>query len=188
MKHTVARPVPPVPTPGLIATLNARTWLDHTINGRVFSPLLLTYPAPQFEDIDPAEVERKMLGVAASLGAAPLSAELPDAGERVTLHPGGTTLVHLDNSPYALHIPKHPRWSQAISQLGQVLLAIGLDELSPVASRAEINEYIEAAGENGRMHFAIARVTESPRAARLLIAARTTNPEPPPPRAPTHTL
>lgn len=162
----------PSPTPGLIATINARTWLDHTIDGRVFSPVLLTYPAPQFEDADPVEVERQMSIVAASLGARPPGPALPEIGERVTVHDGGVTLVHFDGSPYALRLPKHPRWTQVVAGLGQVLLAVGLDELSPVASRSEVDEYIETAGSNGRILFGLACVATSPRSVRRAIAAR----------------
>lgn len=153
----------PSPTPGLIATINARTWLDYTIDGRVFSPVLLTYPAPQFEDADPVEVERQMSIVAASLGARPPGPALPDVGERVTVHDGGVTLVHFDGSPYALRLPKHPRWTQVVAGLGQVLLAVGLDELSSTASRAEVDEYLDAAAAGDRLYFGLATVTSQRR-------------------------
>lgn len=172
MTSAIEASAPPVPTPGLIAALNARLWLDHTIGGEVFTALLLTHPAPQFEDVDPAEVERTMRGVAASLGVAPRSQELADVGERLTVHSGGVILLHFDGSPYGLRLPAHPRWAQAIGGFGRVLLAVGLDELSPVASRAEVDEYIEAGGDTGRLLVGLATVGDSPRTARRAIAAR----------------
>ncbi|MES4901573.1 MULTISPECIES: hypothetical protein [unclassified Streptomyces] len=172
MTSAIEATAPPVPTPGLIASLNARVWLDHTLGGQVFTALLLTHPAPQFEDVDPHEVERTMRGVAASLGVAARDQGLVGVGERITVHAGGAILLHFDGSQYALRLPAHPRWAQAISGFGQLLLAVGLDELSPVASRAEVDEYIEAGGENGRLLVGLATVADSPRAARRAIAAR----------------
>ncbi|MFE2747297.1 hypothetical protein ACFXKX_23715 [Streptomyces scopuliridis] len=166
---------PSPPTPGLIAQLNVRTWLDHTVDGRVFAPMLITYPAPQFEDVDPAEVERQMRGVAASLGAVPAELGTSNgesaaaAGERVSIHQGGAILVHFEGSRYALRVLKSARWAGVIANLGHVLLAVGLDELSGVASRAEVDEYIEHAGRTGRIHAAVADVAVSPRHARRAI-------------------
>lgn len=166
---SLALPTPPVPTPGLIATLNARTWLDHTHDGDVFSALLITFPAPQFDEVDPDAIEQTMLGVAAALGAAPFGKPPPTVGARV-ITVGGDALVWFAGCPYALKLT-HPRWAQAINNLGHVLLAVGLDELSPVASRAEIDEYIERARECGRMHIALADVSSSPRDAQAALAA-----------------
>ncbi|MFF1498725.1 hypothetical protein ACFVZR_02310 [Streptomyces sp. NPDC058316] len=164
MAQTVARTAP---TSGLIARLNVRTWLDHTVDGRMFAPMLITYPAPQFEDADPVEVERQMLGVARSLGAVPAVLGTAHgmapafAGRRVTVHPGGDMLVHFDGCSYSLRVTKSPRWSSLVMNLGHVLLAVGLDELSAVASRSEIDEYIEHAGETGRIHATVAALTEA---------------------------
>ncbi|MEV8393179.1 MULTISPECIES: hypothetical protein [unclassified Streptomyces] len=157
------------PAPGLIAQLNVRTWLDHTVDGRVFAPMLITYPAPQFEDVDSAEVELQMRGVAASLGAVPTELSTDNdkstatTGARVSIHQGGAILVHFEGSHYALRVLKSARWAGVIANLGHVLLAVGLDELSAVASRAEVDEYIEHAGRTGRIHAAVADVAVSPR-------------------------
>ncbi|MEU9789124.1 hypothetical protein AB0E27_00620 [Streptomyces sparsogenes] len=172
MTSAIEASAPPAPTPGLIAFLKPWLWLDHTIGGDIFAALLLTYPAPQLEDADPADIERTMHGVAASLGVAPRNQGLVDVGERLTVHPGGAILLHFDGAEYALRLPAHPRWAQTISNFGRVLLAVGLDELSPVASPAEIDEYIEAGGETGRLLVGLARVADSPRTARRAIAAR----------------
>ncbi|MDX3224392.1 hypothetical protein [Streptomyces sp. ME19-01-6] len=166
MTSAIQASAPPVPTPGLIASLNARLWLDHTPGDEVFTSLLLSFPAPQFADVDPAEVERTMRGVGASLGVAPRGQGLADVGERLTVHAGGVILLHFDGSRYAMRLPAHPRWAKAISGFGRVLLAVGLDELSPVASRVEIDEYIEAGGETGRLLVGLAMVADSPRTAR----------------------
>ncbi|MEU9792662.1 hypothetical protein AB0E27_18890 [Streptomyces sparsogenes] len=171
MTSTLGASAPPVPTPGLIASLNPRLWLDHTIGGEVFAALLLTHPAPQLEDVDPVEIERTMHRVAASLGLAPRDQGLMDVGERLTVHKGGVILLHFDGAQYALRLPAHPRWAQTIAGFGKVLLAVGLDELSPVASPAEIDEYIEAGGETGRLLVGLARVADSPRTIRRAIAA-----------------
>ncbi|GAA2334585.1 hypothetical protein [Streptomyces cuspidosporus] len=172
MTSAIEASAPPAPTPGLIASLKPRLWLDHTIGGEVFAALLLTYPAPQVEDVDPANIERTMHGVAASLGLAPRDQGLVDVGERLTVHPGGAILLHFDGAEYALRLPAHQRWAQTIAGFGKVLLAVGLDELSSVASPAEVDEYIEAGGETGRLLVGLARVADSPRTARRAIAAR----------------
>ncbi|MCX4705631.1 hypothetical protein [Streptomyces sp. NBC_01373] len=167
--HAAETPERALPTAGLIASLNVRTWLDHTMNNDVFSVLLLTYPAPQFEDVDAAAVERTMLGVAASLGATPAGDEpVPRVGARVIIR-DSDAFVSFVGCPYALKV-SHPRWAQAIGGLGQVLLAVGLDELSPVASRAEVDEYVTAAGACGRMHVALADVGSTMREARAALA------------------
>lgn len=172
MTSAIEASAPPVPTPGLIAALKPRLWLDHTPDNEVFTALLLTHPASQFEDTNPDEVERSMRGVATSLGVAPRDQGLVNVGERITVHGGGVIVLHFDGSKYGLKLPAHPRWAQAIAGFGRVLLAVGLDELSPAASRAEIDEYIEACGETGRLLVGLATVADSPRAARRAIAAR----------------
>ncbi|MGW7248801.1 hypothetical protein [Streptomyces decoyicus] len=158
----------PAPTPGLIASLNVRTWLDHTASNDVFTVLMLSYPAPQFGEIDADAVEWTMRGVAAALGALPADRPVPTIGARV-ITAGGDALVWFAGCPYALRLT-HPRWTQTITRLGRVLLAVGLDELSPVASRAEVDEYIEGSRASGRMHVALADVGTSPREARAALS------------------
>ncbi|MFF9568518.1 hypothetical protein [Streptomyces sp. NPDC014685] len=155
------------PAPGLIAKLTVRTWLDFTADGRMFVPMLITYPAPQFEDVDPVRVEQDMLGVAAALATTPTELDMlgggapAHAGRRVHLTDNGLLLVRFDGTPWALRVAKAPRWSRLVAELGHVLLAVGLDELSAVASRAEVDEYIERAGRTGRIHAAVADVVNA---------------------------
>lgn len=166
MSETAPAPVP-APTPGLIAQLQARTALDHTAQGRSYASLLITYPAPQFEDVDPAEVERLMHGVALTLGAVP--AVLPEApgrapsfsADRVSIAPSGETLVHFCGTPWSLRIARSPGWTRVVEGLGRVLLVVGLDELSPVASAAEVDEYIEASGAADRLYATVSSVASS---------------------------
>jgi hypothetical protein len=47
---------------------------------------------------------------------------------------------------------------RGLEQCGGALLAVGLDELSQVASVAEVDEYRSHARETGRLQFALARV------------------------------
>ena len=174
MSETASAPIP-TPTPGLIAQLQARTALDHTAEGRAYASLLITYPAPQFEDIDPAEVERLMHGVAVTLGAVP--AVLPETApgrapafslDRVSIAPTGEAVVHFDGTPWSLRIARSPGWTRVVEGLGQVLLVVGLDELSPVASAAEIDEYIEAAGAADRLYATVSSVAVTPGRRRAL--------------------
>ncbi|MFE4691283.1 hypothetical protein ACFRH6_14635 [Streptomyces sp. NPDC056749] len=166
MSETAPAPIP-APTPGLIARLQARTALDHTAQGRAYASLLITYPTPQFEDVDPAEVERLMHGVAVTLGAVP--AVLPEAGpgrapafsvDRVSIAPSGECLVHFDGTPWSLRIARSPGWTRVVEGIGQVLLVVGLDELSPVASVAEVDEYIEASGAADRLYATVSSVAD----------------------------
>lgn len=166
MIETDTAPIP-MPTPGLIARLQARTAVDTTAQGRSYASLLITYPAPQFEDVDPAEVERLMHGVAVTLGAVP--AVLPETApgrapafsvDRVSVAPTGEVLVHFDGTPWALRVARSPSWRRVAASLGQVLLVVGLDNLSPVASAAEIDEYIETMSETDRLYATVSSVAD----------------------------
>lgn len=170
MSETAPAALPiPAPTPGLIASLNARSRLDYNAQGRTYASLLITYAAPQFEDTDPAEVERLMLGVAYGLGAVP--AVLPGTApgrapsfsvDRVSVARSGETLVHFDGTPWSLRVARSPTWTRVMAGIGQALLVVGLDELSPVASAAEIDEYIESSGAADRLYATVSSVADGP--------------------------
>ncbi|WP_329151181.1 hypothetical protein OIU91_28275 [Streptomyces sp. NBC_01456] len=168
----VVAAAPPIPTAGLIASLNVRTWLDHTADDTVFSALLITHPVPQFEAVDPSEVERRMRGVALAIGAVPLGTPPPEIAARVTCQ-GETALVHFEGCPYSIKVPAYRHWAKTVTGFGQVLLAVGLDALPAVASRAHVDEYLQLAGEYGRMHFALATLGGSPGDIRAAVAAIT---------------
>jgi hypothetical protein len=155
-RAALAVAAPPVPTPDLILSLSVRTSLEQTDDARVFGAVMLTYPAPQFGEVDPADVEEKMRGVAASLGAVPYGEAVPTVGARISMH-GTDAVLWFAGCPYGLSV-KHPRWATAAVNLGEVLLAVGLDELSPGASRAEVDEYRVYAAEAGRIHVAHAQI------------------------------
>lgn len=55
-------------------------------------------------------------------------------------------------TPWSLRVTRSPGWTRVVSGLGRVLLVVGLDELSPVASAAEVDKYIEAAGAADWLH------------------------------------
>ncbi|MET9729216.1 hypothetical protein ABZZ79_00695 [Streptomyces sp. NPDC006458] len=137
-----------------LATVNTRTWVDTTDDGAPIPCLMITYPAPRFEDADPAVVEATMRQVARSLGAVPAGDPVPNVGVRLTLC-GGAALLWFPETLYALKV-QHPRWVRALEQYGGALLAVGLDELSQVASVAEVDEYRQHSRETGRLHFALA--------------------------------
>jgi hypothetical protein len=140
---------------GTIMRLNTRTWVE-PVGTDTLPMLMLTYPAPQFDEVDPAVVESAMRRVAEALGAEPFSADVPDVGVRFTLHPPHG-LLWFTNSSYALKIT-HVRWLRALKEAGGAVLGVGLDELSTVASVAEVDEYREHARRHGRMHFAFGHV------------------------------
>ncbi|CAL9591379.1 hypothetical protein SUDANB1_05232 [Streptomyces sp. enrichment culture] len=152
---TETRPTEVVPI-ATLATVNTRTWVDTTDDGAPIPCLMLTYPAPQFDDADPEVVEATMRQVAQSLGAVPAGEPVPDVGVRLTLR-GGVALLWFPETGYALKV-EHPRWVRALEQFGAALLAVGLDELSQVASVAEVDEYRQNTRAAGRLHFALARV------------------------------
>ncbi|MFD3558239.1 hypothetical protein ACFWVU_01005 [Streptomyces sp. NPDC058686] len=152
---------PRVPTPGLIASLSVRPWIDHTTDGTGFAPVLITHPPARRDADSAAAIGQRMLSVARALGAMPPRATLPNVGARVAVH-NGVVLVRLDGSEHMLTL-RVGRWAQVIVELGQVLLAVGLDPLPPGACSADVDEYIECSGKAGRLYFAIAEVAESPR-------------------------
>lgn len=145
------------PTAGLIASLDVRTWLDHTPNAEVFASVLITHPPARRVGESPQAIAQRMLGVAHALGAASPSAELPDVGARVICRHGVVALA-LDGTDYLLRVPKQAEWAETIANLGQVLVVVGLDPLSAAAHGDQVNEYIAASCHNGRMRFAAARV------------------------------
>jgi hypothetical protein len=159
------RTLDPLPL-GVVMRLNARTRIELDDQGDRVPALMLTYPPARFDwtgpdaerlnHVDePLHVEGIMRRVAASLDAAP-GPDVPDAGLRITLH-GLDALLWLTGCPYALKL-SNPRWLRALNTAGLALLAVGLDELSPTASAAEVDEYRETARAAGRMHCAYARV------------------------------
>lgn len=150
---TETRPAEAVPI-ATLATVNTRTWVDTTDDGAPIPCLMLTYPAPQFEDVDPAVVEATMRQVVRSIGAVPAGDPVPNVGVRLTVR-AGVALLWFPDSLYALKV-QHPRWVRALEEYGGALLAVGLDELSQVASVAEVDEYRNHTRESGRLHFALA--------------------------------
>lgn len=155
---TETKPAEAVPI-ATLATVNTRTWVDTTDDGAPIPCLMLTYPAPQFEDADPVIVEATMRQVAQSLGAVPAGEPVPDIGVRLTIS-GGVALLWFPETGYALKV-QHLRWVRALEEHGVALLAVGLDELSQVAAVVEVDEYRSNAREGGRMLFALARVGRS---------------------------
>lgn len=59
-----------------------------------------------------------------------------------------------------------------ITEIGHVLLAVGLDPLSTAANGAEVNEYITASVKANRLYFAAASVAASARWIRAAEAVR----------------
>lgn len=139
-----------------LATVNVRTWIDRTDAGEPIPCLMLTYPAPQFDEVDPAAVEASMRQVVQSLGAVPAGEAVPDVGVRLTIQSGVALLWFLE-AGYALKI-QHPRWVRGLKECGGALLVVGLDELSQVASVAEVDEYRANARAGGRLYLALAQL------------------------------
>lgn len=139
-----------------LMTVNTRTWLDQTDTGELIPCLMLTYPAPQFDEVDPAAVEATMQQVVQSLGAVPAGESVPDVGVRLTIS-GGVALLWFLETGYALKI-QHPRWVRGLKDCGGALLVVGLDELSQVASVAEVDEYRANARAGGRLYLALAHL------------------------------
>ncbi|MEU2346337.1 hypothetical protein ABZ745_31710 [Streptomyces sp. NPDC013082] len=81
--------------------------------------------------------------------------------DRVSIVPSGETLVHFCGTPWSLRVARFPWWTRVISGLGRVLLVVGLDELAPVASAAEVDKYIEAAGAADRLYATVSSVASS---------------------------
>jgi hypothetical protein len=140
-----------------LMSVNVRTWLDHTDAGEPIPCLMLTCSAPQFDEADPAAIEANMRQVVQSLGAVPAGGEsVPDVGVRLTINGGVARLWFLE-SGYALKVP-HPRWVRGLKDCGGALLVVGLDELSQVASVAEVDEYRANARAGGRLYLALAHL------------------------------
>ncbi|MET9816498.1 hypothetical protein [Streptomyces sp. NPDC006355] len=144
----------------VIVFLNVRTWLGQTETGEPLPALMLTYPAKPAEDVDPGVVEDVMRRVAVSLGAAPAGTPVPEVGVRLGVR-GVDALMWFPGCAYALKIAR-PDWVRALAGCGRALLEVGLDELSTVASVAEVDEYRRSAHELGRMHLALADVGRRP--------------------------
>lgn len=146
----------PAPSKGLILSLTVRTSLEHTADDGAFGVVMLTYPAPQFGEVDPDDVELKMRGVAAALGAAPYGGPVPTVGARIYMQ-GTDAALWFTGCDFGLKI-RHPRWASAAERLDEVLLAVGLSELSPGACRAEVAEYRVNMAKAGGLHVARAQI------------------------------
>ncbi|WP_327662793.1 MULTISPECIES: hypothetical protein [unclassified Streptomyces] len=151
---------PAVPTPDVIESLSVRPWVDR-IGDQGFAPMLITHPTPRRDADTAAVVEARMRSVAHALGAAPADWTLPDVGERVAVH-NGVVLVRLDGTPHAL-TTRAGHWGRMITEIGHVLLAVGLDPLSPAAIGDEVDEYLVTSMQSGRLYFAAASVADSAR-------------------------
>jgi hypothetical protein len=149
-------PVAEVVPLATLMSVNVRTWLGRTDAGESIPCLMITYPAPQFEDAAPAVVEATMRQVVQSLGAVPAGDPVPDVGVRLTIR-GGVALLWFLETGYALKV-EHPRWVRGLEESSVALLAVGLDELSQVASVAEVDEYRQSTRAAGRLYFALARI------------------------------
>ncbi|WP_016908360.1 hypothetical protein [Streptomyces xiaopingdaonensis] len=160
---------PKAPTSGAIASLSVRPWVDR-INDHGFAPMLITHPRPHRDTDTAAVIESCMLGIARALGTAPAHATLPDAGERIAVH-NGVVLLRLDGTPHVL-TTRAGNWGRVITEIGHVLLAVGLDPLSTAANGAEVNEYITASVKANRLYFAAASVAVSARWIRAAEAVR----------------
>lgn len=148
----------PVPTPGVIASLRARTWIRIKTDGDVeeYNLLLITSGMPR--DRTEGGTELQMRGVAAALGLAGTSELIPDVGERVVLR-RGDLLIRFDGTDYAMRLRLPTEHTEAMAQLGRMLLAVGLDPLDPHADLAAADTYIDEATRAGRMYFGSARVS-----------------------------
>ncbi|MFG2500022.1 hypothetical protein ACGFSB_17650 [Streptomyces sp. NPDC048441] len=60
----------------------------------------------------------------------------------MTVSPRGPVLLHFNDTPWALRLPINRVYATALTQLGYVLLAVGLDPLSKGASREVMDRYI----------------------------------------------
>nr|WSS66791.1 hypothetical protein OG284_36835 [Streptomyces sp. NBC_01177] len=68
--------------------------------------------------------------------------------------------MHFDGTPWQMRVARSPTWSRVMAGIGQVLLVVGLDELSPTASAAEIDEYVECVGEAERLYATVSSVAD----------------------------
>lgn len=146
----------PVPTAGLIASLSAYAAVETTANGNeVFGSLLLTHRSQPGAE---AEIERQMRGVAASLGLVGPTEVVPDVGDRITVRGAGDIRLRFDGTDYVLRLPLPGAYGPALTALGRVLLAVGLDPLPHDPTLAEREAYIYRTVRADRMFFGSARV------------------------------
>jgi hypothetical protein len=159
--ETVARVEPVAPTAGTLALLSVRPWLDYTVDGKTFAPMLITHRPGRRDDETPQAIEARMRGIANALGAAPAAAPLQSTGPRVAVH-RGVVMVRLDGIEHVLTV-RAGRWARIVEDLGQVLLVVGLDPLSQASAQVEVDQYIEKSVHSGGLYMAVAGVVESPR-------------------------
>lgn len=152
------------PPAGLLASLNVRTWLDHTIEGgQQFAPLLLTHPPARRRGESVEQIERDMRLVADALGAVPPGEHVPYVGDRISIRDGGLLLVKFDGGGHMLRVRKLARLAPLLDELGHMLLVVGLDPLDPLAHGVGVDRYVERVAETGRCRFAAAGIADTPR-------------------------
>jgi len=152
---------PAVPTPGVIASLSVRPWVDTTLGGKSVAPMLITHP-PALRDGDTAIViEERTRGVAHALGAAPAHATVPDVGTRIAVH-RGVAVVRLDGTEHAL-TTRAGTWGRTVTKIGHVLLVAGLDPLAASVRGPDLGDYLTSSAKADRLYLAAARVAARPR-------------------------
>lgn len=130
------------PSPGLIASLGVRVWLEVSNTGQLFAPLLITHPPARREGETSEGIVTRMRTVAEALLLEGPSSRVPDVGACVTVSPRGQVLLHFSGTPCALRLPINGAYATSLTRLGSVLLAVGLDPLSKGASREVMDRYI----------------------------------------------
>lgn len=144
----------------MIASLSVRPWIDQTVDGRTFAPLLITHPPARRPEDTRTVVEARMRRVAHALRAGHGDDRMHYSGARVAVH-RGVVAVRFDGTPYVLTV-RAPQWGRIAAGLGVALLAVGFDPLPAGAAGFEVDRYIERAGASGRIRFASAAVMIGP--------------------------
>ncbi|MFF1916717.1 hypothetical protein ACFVYE_35160 [Streptomyces sp. NPDC058239] len=141
------------PSAGLIASLATTTWLDATSTGATLCCLLLVPQPPRTFHETPAVIEQRMRAVGEALHLGPATAPPPDIGPRLRLFTPAEVALRFDGTPYRKRIPAGRPWTLLLSQGTPVALVLGLDPLSPSATPAEIDAYLDHATLRQRLLF-----------------------------------
>ncbi|MEU8776285.1 hypothetical protein [Streptomyces sp. NPDC048606] len=148
---TAAEPALPAPAPGLLASVIVMTSLDDTPLGHV-AFLLIAHPPARRGGETPLTIETQMRGLGAALGLATTSEPLPDIGRRLQMQGHQAAILDVGQCDYMLRVPAGSgEWARFVAKGGPVVVALGLDELSPGSDRAKVEEYLAASAVADRL-------------------------------------
>ncbi|CAM5578749.1 MULTISPECIES: hypothetical protein [Streptomyces] len=156
MLITCTSPATTGPSPGLLATLGAWTWLGLDPAEAPLGHLLLAHPPGRTACDTPAAIEVRMRRIADALGGLATPQErVPNLGARLLMVSRTTVLLRFDGTRFGVRLPVRPGWTQQVQRHGQAVITVGLPPLKRSADLADVDIYLDDTLASGRLLFGL---------------------------------